>query len=90
MSFQEIKAKCQAAIAHPHLGGADAKVHLLVPGRWGASPRKQIIKAKGAPFGEIISDADDKHLLVVFQAKEILDYLERIDEVPTKVRMQND
>jgi hypothetical protein len=85
ISSQQIREQCKIAIAHPHLGGVDAKIRLVIPGQWGNSNRKLLIKAKGAPFGEIISDADDKHVLVAFSAKEVLDWLEHLS-APTKIR----
>lgn len=72
MTLQEMIKQCKSAIAHPLLGGDKAKVTFILRGQFTNSGKKKLINVKGAPMGKCVSDADDKHVMVAFSAKEVM------------------
>jgi hypothetical protein len=75
MNIQKLIDACEKQKIHPVLGGSNAKIQLMVKGRWGSSNRKKLMNVKGAPFGVIIADANDTHVLAVFRCQEVIDFL---------------
>jgi hypothetical protein len=75
MTPEDLIERCDLAIAHPLLGGDDAKITLVVKGRWGSLNRRRFA-GKGSPLGEIICDGPDGFIFVVFSAHEMKQYVE--------------
>lgn len=81
MTPQQLIEQCEKAIAHPILGGPEAKISLVLRGQFTNSGKKRLWKGKGAPVGECVSDADDKHVMVVFRAQDVLDAVKCQEEI---------
>lgn len=82
MTIEELRALCaeslQRALNHPEW--ANGEVMLKIPRQWISQRRFKLFMLKGAPYGEPIYETHDG-TLVIFNAQEILDFLDKSEEV---------
>lgn len=77
MTPDELRDKALGALQRPEL--TMGKIQLLLKRKWTTQKRMRIANMKGAPYGEPIADADlDGYVMVVFDAQEVMDWLEAV------------
>jgi hypothetical protein len=68
---------CKQAIERDLLKDGKPRTTLVLKGKWTKSGKKKLFSAdKTSPVGEIFAEPDDNKLLVSFDAKEVLKYME--------------
>jgi len=68
---------CKSAIAADLLKDGKPRISLVLRGKWTKSGKKKLFSSdKISPIGEILAEPDENRLLVSFDAKEVLAYLE--------------
>lgn len=71
LTKEEIIKKCDEQIA---IGCGPASISLIMPGKWGKTDKRRL--CKGGPLGEIVQDNfDGRGIIVIFDAKEVKEYL---------------
>ena len=75
MTVDELRQKCTDALAHPEW--TQGKFNVILRRKWTTQRRMKIAPLRGAPFGEPIADVADGEVLVVFDAQEVLDWLDK-------------
>lgn len=76
MTPAELIQQCEQAIASPVSGGPEAKVTLIVPGRFTASGKKRLWKGAGSPVGKCLSE-NQNGVICLFSAQEVIDAVKK-------------
>lgn len=78
MTIDELYALCTEALQRKaeHPEWSHGKVQIVVHRQWTTQRRMKLLPLKGAPYGEpVVGDQDGT--VVVFDAQEVLDWLEK-------------
>lgn len=69
--------QCKQAIEKDLLKDGKPRITLVLKGRWTKSGKKKLFSSdKNSPKGEIFAEPDVNKLLVSFDAKEVLEYMQ--------------
>jgi len=81
MTIEELIKQCDEVINSP----VGQSISLLLPGTWGVKNTRRF--GKGGPIGEIVAE-DERGVLVLFNAREIKEYLLRLNAIEGQVKME--
>jgi len=81
MTIEELIKQCDEIIA----SGTGQSISLLLPGTWGVKDTRRF--GKGGPIGEIVAE-DERGVIVLFNAREVKEYLLELSAIENQVKME--
>ena len=81
MTIEELIKQCDEVINSP----VGQNISLLLPGTWGVKNTRRF--GKGGPVGEIVAE-DERGVVVLFNAREVKEYLLQLNAIENQVKTE--
>jgi len=81
MTIEELIKQCDEVIT----SGCGQSINLLLPGTWGVKDTRRF--GAGGPIGEIVAE-DERGVIVLFNAREIKEYLLKLCAIEDQTKME--